>query len=259
MTLFRTYTSQQAKDAGIIQKEVLNEYDVKFVRPRTRPEYRDVSTQFNVEKEEEENVVVTGRPSTVINRGFKTNPNPNYARHVDPDGVGTLRDFAPSRRTSFGITSPTTNQMQTPQQVLPQQVLRTPAHLRDVSSPLRPSTAVRQPNPTPQLQQQTPSFRASIGTGGGDGGSLGIYSNARSPLRKSASTNFNPRASGVGYGYDGEDGKASPEKDKRPGSPLKRSGIAGSGGLDGRNLVDRFGHLRDGRGGRNGRRESDRF
>lgn len=156
--------SQQQKDSALISREVLHEYDTKFVRPRTQPLYRDVSTQFSEEmshsvaRDERYNNVVTFSPAFVINRGFKTNPNPNYVQETCEDNI--------SRATN---TKPQTS---TPD-------FRAPVPRNDLSSPVRPQTAIRQP-----------SFRPA--TRMGDGGSLGVYSHAASPLRKSASTNFSP-------------------------------------------------------------------
>ena len=188
----QTQFSQQSKDTSLIHKEVLNEYDTKFVHPRTQPLMRDVGTQYTSSltstgdlprREKAANTVETYTPTVIVNRGFRTHPNPNYVKHVDPDGYSQRP--TPSRGASMNITP----------------LYQTPAHLRDASSPIRPRTAFRQPQP-----------RASVGPETGDGGSLGVYSHANSPLRKSASTNFRDR-------------DASPAK--REGSPLKRVSMPG--------------------------------
>jgi hypothetical protein len=44
--LLQSAFSQQEKDSAIIHKEVMNEYDIKYVHPRLNPLVRDVSTQF---------------------------------------------------------------------------------------------------------------------------------------------------------------------------------------------------------------------
>lgn len=188
--------SQQAKDLALVHKEVMNEYDIKFVHPRTQPLMRDVGTQFSQEhagysgSDEKYNKVETFVPTHVIHRGFRTSPNPNYISHVDPDKNSRSHyDFL--RRQS---TSPSKGPFQTP------------SHLRD-SSPVvqKPVTGIRQPQ-----------FRPT--TGSGDGGSLGVYSHANSPLRKSAGQygggeiNFRDRA---------------PSPTKRLSSPLKRSSVPG--------------------------------
>ena len=167
LVLLQTSFSQQSKDTSLIHKEVMNEYDPKFVHPLTQPLMRDVGTQFSSSRQsrhgrpqlpDENDSVDIYKPAFVINRGFRTNPNPNYAKHVDPEG-------SPLRPTPSHVFSPTLGPP-----------FQTPAHLRDVSSPIRPQTAIRQPQ-----------FRPPTA---GDGGSLGVFSHAHSPLRKAASTNF---------------------------------------------------------------------
>ena len=186
--------SQQSKDAAVIHKEVLNEYDTKYVHPRTQPLMRDVGTQLSHPRaskhgssrhDDEDESVDVYPPAFIINKGFHARPNPNYVKHLNPDGVAWAA--TPSGGLSTGMVAP----------------IQTPTHLRDMSSPIRPQTAIR------QLQ-----FRAA---GTGDGGNLGIYSHANSPLRKSASTNF------VGP-YGQREASSSPLKRER--SPLKRSSLA---------------------------------
>lgn len=184
--------SQQSKDTSVIQKEVLNEYDTKFVHPRTQPLMRDVGIQHSSSTADEgglpsaedgSDIVEICEPRIIINRGFQTRPNPNYIRYVDPEGYNERPSALRSKSTNIGA------------------FLQTPAHLRDASSPIRPRTAIRQPQ-----------FRASGVPEAGDGGSLGVYSHANSPLRKSASTNFRERST-------------SPIKIQ--GSPLKRVSLPG--------------------------------
>lgn len=217
MLLLQSSFSQQSKDASVIHKEVMNEYDTKYVHPRTQPQMRDVGTQYSSSRtstdgmpqyEDENDSVDVYSPTFIINRGFRTRPNPNYAKHVDPDG--SAWPAMPSGGASTSIAPS----------------VQTPAHLRDASSPIRPQTAIRQPQ-----------FRAA---GTRDGGSLGVFSHANSPLRKSASTNF--------VGPQGQRERSlSPVK--REGSPLKRSSLAPMPN------GQRWGHLR----GTESRRESGRF
>ena len=217
MLLLQSSFSQQSKDASVIHKEVMNEYDTKYVHPRTQPQMRNVGTQYRNlgtftdgmrQYEDENDSVDVYRPTFIINRGFHTRPNPNYAKHVDPDG--STWQATPSR----GISTSTATSVQTP------------AHLRDASSPIRSQTAIRQPQ-----------FKAP---GTGDGGSLGIFSHANSPLRKSTSTNF--------LGSQGQR-ERSLSPTKREGSPLKRSNLAPIPN------GQRRGHLQ----GTGPRRESGRF
>jgi hypothetical protein len=233
LSLLQSNFSQQEKDSALISKEVLHEYDTKFVHPRTQSLYRDVGTQFteqasyNAARDSKYNVVDTYTPMVIINRGFKPNPNPNYSDHTDPDGVN-------HRQT------PVRTQAATPSFASRAQALRTPAHVQDSSSPLRPSTAIRQPN-----------FRPSTSTSVGDGGSLGVYSHAASPLRKSASTNFDPRGS---YSNDYAKERTSLSPEKRPQSPNKRMSVPATA-ANALAETQRWGHLKPGAG----RRESGRF
>jgi hypothetical protein len=218
-SMLQSNFSQQAKDSAFISKEVLHEYDTKYVLPRTQHLYRDVGTQFSEgashtpARDQRYNKVDTYTPMVVINRGFKTNPNPNYSDHTDRDNID--RDNLHHR--------PPGGTFQTPAQ--------------PDSSPVRPLTAIRQPNfrPTPQR---------------GDGGSLGVYSHASSPLRKSASTNFDPRNS---YADQVARNRSSVSPEKRISSPGKRQSVP-SGGLNALN-AQRLGHLKPDRA----RRESGRF
>ncbi|KAH8804851.1 hypothetical protein F5884DRAFT_822782 [Xylogone sp. PMI_703] len=147
--------SQQSKDTSIIHKEVFSEYDTKFVHPRLNPLVRDVATQSYPDGRNE---VQTYTPTTVIKRDFFTNPNPNYSKFVDPDNTGTA-----SRRLST-----------------PPGPFRTPATFKTQdSTPLRNQPSI----PQPQFRQST----VSTSTNTGDGGSLGVYSHANSPLRKASS------------------------------------------------------------------------
>ena len=167
LILLQLFFSQQSKDISIVHKEVLNEYDTKYVHPRTRPRVRDVGTQHSAIDMNGTNphyldrankAVDTYTPTLIVNRGFHTRPNPNYARYVDAEVSKMF--ISPSNNIPLSKS----------------QFLKTAAPLRDGSSPLRSKTALRQPN---FLDRQT-----------GDGGSLGVYSHAHSPLRKATSTNF---------------------------------------------------------------------
>ncbi|KAL4871787.1 hypothetical protein BDV12DRAFT_11931 [Aspergillus spectabilis] len=192
MSFLSTFFKQQAKDSMVVHKEVLKEYDTKFVHPRTQPLMREVGTQFSGPTstfEEKYNKVDTYTPAVVINRGFKTSPNPNYVRHIDPEGNS-------SRNSSFTSTP-----------IRPSHSVQTPSHLRDASPVIKaPLTSMRQPQfrPTP--------------TRTGDGGSLGIYSHANSPLRKSTPGNLDRRLHNNGdFFYR--------ERSARPSSPLKKSNV----------------------------------
>lgn len=167
LIFLRLFFSQQSKDSSVVHKEVLNEYDIKYVHPRTRPQVRDVGTQHSAIEingesspylERHSKAVDTYTPTVLVNRGFHTRPNPNYQRYVDAEG--STMSMSPSKSISISKS----------------QLPKTSASLRDMSSPLRPNAVIRQPN--------------FMDRRAGDGGNLGVYSHAHSPLRKAASTNF---------------------------------------------------------------------
>lgn len=193
MSYISSSFTQQAKDSALVHKEVLREYDTKFVHPRTQSLMRDVGTQFSEENstqrgsDKKYNKVDIYTPAFVIRRGFETSPNPNYVSHVDPEGVSPTRRKA-AATPSFSLA----RQQQTP--------FQTPSHLREASPIVRGSVKpIRQPQ-----------FRPTS-TSTGDGGSLGIYSHANSPLRKPMSASFERAATPL----------------KRTSSPLKRSSVPG--------------------------------
>jgi len=202
MSFLSSSYAQQAKDASLVQKEVFREYETKFVHPRTQPLMRDVGTQFSDEvsaASNSPNKVETYTPAFVINHGFKTSPNPNYHSHVDPDGFSPRRPVPMSTPGASSI-------FQT------QPSLHTPVMSRDGSPLVRTSgTSMRQPQ-----------FRPTS-TSTGDGGSLGVYSHANSPLRKSASTAFERRVQNNGDFIYKERGNTPLRKGS---SPLKRSSLA---------------------------------
>ncbi|KAJ5273229.1 hypothetical protein N7478_008354 [Penicillium angulare] len=202
MSLMSTSYAQQAKDSTLVHKEVLKEYDTKFVHPRTRPLMRDVGTQFSEEDDakssaDAQNRVEVYTPTFIINRGFKTSPNPNYVSHVDPDGLSPRRPTGPATPSATSIFQS-------------QPSLRTPVVSRDGSPMVR----------TGNNSMRQPQFRPASTTTG-DGGSLGVYTHSNSPLRKSASTAFERRVQNNGdFIYTQR--AASPTKP----SPLKRSSLA---------------------------------
>lgn len=156
--------SQQSKDTSLIHKEVLNEYDVKYVHPRTHVLARDTGIQCEYlgSKIGVSSEVDTYQPVTIINKTFQTNPNQNYVKHYDPDATPLRKrpsDYAQSRESR--TTTPT---------------LRTPA---ESVSPIRRASPIR-----------TSEARNSMVPRAGDGGSLGVYTHDRSPLKKAASQNL---------------------------------------------------------------------
>ena len=187
LMVLQAHFSQQSKDTSVIHKEVLNEYDNKFVHPRTQPTMRDVGIQCSSvgSSARSANSVDTYTPTVILNRGFRIHPNPNYVKHLDQDG-------------KFPQSTP----FESPSRAMPP-LTQTSAPLQD--NMLRRKTAFRQPQPNSNEDSRSR-----------DGGSLGIYSHANSPLRKSSSTDL--------YGARRDDRNSSPVK--REGSPLKRASLA---------------------------------
>lgn len=254
----RSAFTQQIKDNAIINRQVLHEYDNKFVHPALQKPCRDVGIQTISRKRNRDSSVgvkgssddlasevVTYTPTTVINRTFRTNPNVNYASQYDPDNLGASTSAArsiqhtPSVRPSYQTSQYTSTSTATG---------------ADFSSPIRQSN-------TPNPFRQAPAFPR---TGTGDGGSLGVYSHAASPLRKSSSLNLlrdqDSRGGSASRGREslggaGERRQASPTK--REGSPLKRTSMPSGDRPLGQ--ADRLGRS-SGYGGLGiGRRESGRF
>lgn len=206
MSFLTSSFAQQAKDHALVHKEVLREYDIKYVHPRTQPLMRDVGTQFSASNaahpgsDHKYNRVEVYTPTVVVNRGFKTSPNPNYAGLVDPEGLTPRRPAS----SLLPAGSPVTHQHSS---------LQTPGHLRDASPLVRSSYAA----------MRQPQFRP-VSTSTGDGGSLGVYSHANSPLKKVGSSSVDRRTmDNMDVSYS--DRAASPVK--RLTSPLKRSSLPG--------------------------------
>ena len=212
----RTCFSQQAKDSLLVQGEVMNEYDTKFVRPSLNRPVRDVGIQTRessmTPRGTRTREVDVYTPTTIVNRGFRTNPNPNYSNQYDPHNLSAQPD---SRRTwDAGVPhSTSTTSLITPSNARAQTngytnsaFSRPSTGGADYSSPLKPHHE--------RLRERTPMK--------GDGGSLGVYSHAASPLRKtSSSSHLISRTDGAQGG--------------RGGSPLKRMSTPGgaTSGLDG--------------------------
>lgn len=203
----RTSFTQQAKDSILVHGEVMNEYDTKFVRPSLNRPVRDVGIQTResamTPRGTKSREVDIYTPTTIVNRGFRTNPNPNYAQQYDPDNLSAQVD---SRRTSdVGIQrSTTTPNLFTPLNAYTQTngyadsaLSRPNTGGADYSSPLKP-------------HHERSRERSPIK---GDGGSLGVYNHAASPLRKTASSNQLIARDGMRNG--------------RAGSPLKRTSTPG--------------------------------
>lgn len=168
--------TQQNKDAAIIQKWVMREYDTKFVHPRLHPVVREVGVQCSIgDTENEDESVVVGTPATQISHGFQTHPNQNYAKHLGAGRVEQPRSPIPMSPRLF-TPAPSSRQ----------------SDVFTSSRPSRPSGLRKSlPASTPELPVETPmqptSTTTSSDNGTNFGGSLGVYTHARSPLKKATS------------------------------------------------------------------------
>ncbi|KAM0718852.1 hypothetical protein Q7P37_005924 [Cladosporium fusiforme] len=209
LSLLKTSFTQQAKDNALIHGEVMNEYDTKFVHPfLTRP-VRDVGTQSResslTPRGTKTREVDLYTPTTLVNRGFKTNPNPNYASQYDPYDLASKKPEprpSPDRRTTPSGPSVSTpkNYVSSYTQAstaLPATAATTTTS-SDYSSPLKPR------------HERPRESRKS------DAGSLGVYSHSNSPLRKATSSSH-----------------LRAEDARKAGSPLKRVSTPGGGGGSG--------------------------
>lgn len=167
--------AQQNKDSAHVQREVMREYDIKYVHPRLHPVVRDVGIQCGDEEGDlDADIVELGTPSTLIKRPFKTNPNPNYLAHIDPDSNGRITPTGRSQSPSV-MGTPINRPLQA--EMFPSVKAR--------PSPLRhsmPASAARAISPEKSM------VNASTATGSSYGGSLGVFSHAKSPLKKAASS-----------------------------------------------------------------------
>lgn len=170
MLFLTTRFAQQAKDNAIVQKEVMHEYDTKFVHPRLHPVVRDVGTQFSEEWDPTETYVEVGTPATLIKRSFYTNRNPNYAPHVEQDAGLS------------GHTNVMKPQMFTPPTASRRSEAFTPTFSQRAS-------ASRQSLPAGYTPSAAATLTASTSTGTNLGGHMGVYSHSKSPLKKTISMN----------------------------------------------------------------------
>ncbi len=167
LQLLQSTNDQKQKDSAIIQKEVLHEYDTKFVQPRLYPVVRDVATQVAMDEDPsgEQDSVVSGTPTTLIRRSFQTHPNPNYLRHIDPDNVGALQPSSSISPNPFASSAKSR---------------RSDSFTLSRNFRSRPSVSGTPTAPT----------MAAVSTGSSNtnfGGSLGAFTHPSSPLKKATS------------------------------------------------------------------------
>ncbi|KAF3020540.1 hypothetical protein E8E14_005889 [Neopestalotiopsis sp. 37M] len=180
MYLFQSKYAQQNKDTSVIQKEVLREYDTKFVHPLLYPMVRDAATQISQDDEgNDQEYVAVGTPTTVLRRGFRPNPNPNYAQHIDPDGSALFRPNARSTGSPGLFTPPVARHTD----VMASGSVARPSALRQSTSGF--SNSVSRTN-SPMVNMSTTTTQTQ-NQSQGTGGYLGVYSHPSSPLKKAPS------------------------------------------------------------------------
>ena len=195
LLLFHSKFSQQSKDSAIIQKEVMHEYDAKFVHPMMHPIVRDAGTQISEDVDaNSRDLVQVGTPTTLIRRSFKTHANP----HVD-------QEEAPASHTN--VMSP--------------RVFTPPARRSELFTP---SAGVRSSGPRSSLpaSASTNTIPWSSTSAATFGSNTGAQSQPRSPLKKNYSMgNINtpqqdsPRNSREMAAFE--------QRRAQPSSPLKQS------------------------------------
>ncbi|RKF78390.1 Meiotically up-regulated gene 154 protein [Golovinomyces cichoracearum] len=163
---------QQIKDSSIINKEVMNEYDIKFVNHRLNPPSRDVGTQYTcsgtgVPSEGQDSVSVY-TPTIILKRGFRPNPNTNYSKYYDPDNLSVMNQKHDASFSNFSPSIPHASKTTILSESSPHPTSKQPHYPRSIGKHI-----------------STPNTTSS--TDGG--GTLGIYSHANSPLRKVPSIN----------------------------------------------------------------------
>jgi hypothetical protein len=156
---------RRLKDTAIIQREVFNEYDTKYVHPRLHPVVRDVATQASMDNENTA-TVESGTPTTLIRRSFQTHPNPNYLKHIDPDST---------------VSPPVVRNAMSPS-------IFTPAAKSRHSDSYMSSQTQKSPSRQSLPAGATTPYAAQVSaSGAGFGGSLGAFTHANSPLKKATS------------------------------------------------------------------------
>lgn len=204
--LLQSKFSQQEKDSAIIHKEVMSEYDIKYVHPRLNPLVRDVATQYSgpvwETKEEEEGDVDTYNPTVIIKRGFQTRPNPNYAKHIDPDNLSGISSRGSSPAPGLSAYTPS-------------------AYTNKELTPFTTRTTMRQP----QFRTTNPGAVTTGTSMSSEGGSLGVFTHSNSPLKKATSLYDLQNTASPRNSYDMAARESRDHRD-RSRSPVKRQSEA---------------------------------
>lgn len=202
--------SQQAKDNAIIQKEVMNEYNTKFVHPRIHPVVRDAGTQLSDDQPSNaREFVQVGTPTTLIRNSFATRGN----SRID------------SESTPMAHSNVMKPQMFTPP---------TASRLSDSFTPTvgQQSSALRHSLPgdyTP-VSTSTNNHSSSTASNTATGGNMGIYNHNRSPLKKAISLNDMHSPAEPASPRNSREMAAYEQRGGRQSSPLKNSDMRRSMG-----------------------------
>lgn len=257
--MLEAFFTQQVEDKLILSREVLHEYDTKYVHPSINRPARDVAIQTPPQKEKrrvsggqkeigtdpmpQTPEVEVSREYTIINRGFRTNPNPAYASHYDRENHLGLQNGSAMSSRSHNAMTPTYH---TPgaygdgYSAYTSTGTGATSYGQDMSSPLRAPETMAPPSGFASM----PRRANAGGEKKGDGGSFGVYSSAHSPLKKAAShSSMRPEG-------------AADQLRRREGSPLKRMSLPAAEQGSGTALNTR---LRDLRADGSSRRQSGRF
>ncbi|KAK5998316.1 Meiotically up-regulated gene protein [Cladobotryum mycophilum] len=169
MLVLSSRFAQQAKDNNIVQREVMNEYDTKFVQPRINPTVRDVGTQYSDDQPTKvRELVQVGTPTTLVRHAFLSRP----------------RTFVPTEDASTSQANVAKQQLFTP--IAPRRTETVTPSDNPRASLMRP-TGARENVPT---SVSTNRVSTSTGTGNSKfGGHMGIYNHDKSPLKKTISLN----------------------------------------------------------------------
>lgn len=169
LMLFQSRFAQQNKDSSVIQKEVMHEYDTKFVHPLMYPTVRDAATQFSRDNfGNDTEIVEIGTPNVRLRRGFQTRPNSNYTKHIDPDNTGSSYQNNITKPALFNSPVP---------------ARQTGQYGGDIRARALSTKPARRSNQTP-LRESSNQPVAYGSTGTGSGGYLGVMSHPNSPLKK---------------------------------------------------------------------------
>ncbi|KAF4126482.1 Protein of unknown function (DUF2418) [Geosmithia morbida] len=206
--------TQQAKDNNIVQREVMHEYDTKFVHPRLHPIVRDAGTQISDNPSAPvKDLVQVGTPTTLIRHSFRSKPNP-YA--------------TPSELPATAAGTPTTVGTPAPQTYTPTNPVRRSEAFASSVDHSRLSTW-RKSLPAGYTSSAT-SIRGGIPGSAmkGDlnnlGGYLGAHTHNESPLRKATSL----------YNIDDVEQQPSPRnsremasyEQRRQGTPARKHSVS---------------------------------